>query len=228
MVSVSEIIDAVEPQIGKLSKSFREEFKKNLLFVIKKEGAADIKAEFLKEYDKLAEIELQQFGPAIRGKDPTALHSSRDLFARQLDKELADIKLAGEEIVINIGNKSDLGFGKSEAEEGAPQTVDWLGFYLEGIVGEFAFITPEQYKARGRRSSNPLGRFGKGFLISRDRYKAERWQEVTGLTFEDVRHPISGQSPYRGFEKVPKRINFGKYINKALEMTQRKFEGSRL
>lgn len=216
MASVSEIIESA---FGYVTKEAVDTFKKHLESVFRNEVAQDLKKDFLGAYDYLAQEEKSQFPSPIRGEDPSALENWRHLFAQQLDRELADIKFQGDEIIINIGNKELLGFGETPPKKGEPQSVDWLGLYIEGIIGEFAFITEEQYKARGRRSSKPLGRFGAGFLMPKDRYKQERWEEVTGLKFEDVRHPISGQKPYKRFEQIPQRFDFGKYVNEALQRT---------
>jgi hypothetical protein len=222
MVSFSEIVGKLEPVVGKFSEFMVKEFKKALLEVFKAEAATDLKKAFLEQYDLLTEEERNQSGPAVRGKDPSSLERFRPLFEAQLERELQATSIKGDEIVINVGDKEAWGSGE-DSPEGTPTSPDILSFYVEGIVGEFAFITPEQYESRGRRSSKPLGRFGGGFLISKERYKQELWHKVTGLSFEDVRHQISGQSPFKGFERVPNKIDFGKYIGIALEKTTKRF-----
>ena len=218
MANISEILKQVEPAFGKFTKEMIEKFKENLLRVFKNEAAAEIKQAFLNVYDELAETEEGQAGARIRGKDPSSLKNLRPLFE-------AHVSIEGDEIVIRLMNKSDLGFGRQGSPEGRPTTVDVLSFYLEGVAGEFGFITPEHYTAQGRQSSRPLGRFGAGFLIPRDRYRRERWEEVTGIPFEEIRHPISGQPPFRGFEEIPAKLNFSKYIERALVQTRTAFEG---
>jgi hypothetical protein len=216
MATISEIIQAAT---GSFSDEIVETFKAKLISVFREVAAQEIKNVFMDVYDELAATEESEFGPAIRGKDPLSLKKVRPLFEAQLDSELVNLRIEGDQIVIQLMDLSKL--SSSESREGPPQTVDYLGFYILGVTGEFAFITPEQYENRGRRSSNPLGRVGGGFLMPRDRYKRELWQEVTGFSFEQVRHPISGQRPFDGFERAPERIDFGKYIKLALEETMK-------
>jgi hypothetical protein len=226
MTNVSEIIQQAELKLGPFSENMVELFKNNLITVFKEEAAADIKDLFLKIYDKLADTEESQAGSAIRGKDPMSLKNMRPLFAAQLDSELTAIRLEGDQIVIELMDLSKLTIdGTSDS---APQSVDILGYYLQGRIGEWGFITPAQYKARGRKSSKPLGRLGGGFMISRDRYKAELWHKVTGVSFDEVRHPISGQRPFDDFELAPKEIDFNKYVGLALEKTMRSIEGAQV
>lgn len=227
MAEEKEIFAAVDVGVTKTANIFTEKLRQELQNIFSTDVSKALKAEFLKVYDTLASAEQQQFGGEVKNADPTSLTANRGLFARQLDKELARVIISDNEIVINVMNKDELGFGRGreansgDSPEGAPSTVDWLGYYIEGMVGEFGFITPEHYAARGRRSTKPLGRFGKGFLIPRDRYVAELWEEVTGVAFGAIRHAISGQAPFGGFEEVPKKFDFSPFISKALAKAEK-------
>jgi hypothetical protein len=211
MASLEQILDSFERTFGKFFPEFSDTLKKNILLVFREEAAEEIKSEFLKVYDELSDREEGEFGSSIQGKDPTSLKRLRPLFEKQLSEEISNVRIEGNQLVLEVMNKGPLGYASVD-RSGPAETVDILVFYIEGVSGEFAFLTPEQYEERGRKSSNPLGRYGDGFLIPKDRYKSERWAEVTGVPFQAVRHPISGQPPFRGFEAVAEKINYQKYI----------------
>lgn len=217
MVDLTRVLKQVEEKAGALGKELVAEFKKNLEEVFRTVAAAEIKDLFLEVYDELAARESSEFGAAVQGKDPTDLRALRPLFEAQLARELAQVTLKGNELVIRVMNRDDLGFGRARAPQNPPQTVDILAYYIDGIADEFAFITPEQYKVRRKRHGN-YGRFGLGFMISREDYVVERWEEVTGLPFNAVRHPISGQAPFHGFDAVAPKIEkrLSHYIQLAL------------
>lgn len=214
------MVNAVE----KFSKPFMELLRVNLSEVLRTVALPEIQAEFLKVYDYLADIEEAEAGSAIKGKDPLSLKNLRNVFASQLNRELARAEIENGQLVIKIMDKSLLGYG-GPTPTGPVQTVDILAFYIEGMVEEHAFITPEQYK-RGRKGEvrgNFGGRVGGGFMMTRRNYEREGWDKITGVSFAQVRHPISGQTPFNGFDDVPSKINFNKYINMALAQTTDEF-----
>lgn len=97
-------------------------------------------------------------------------------------------------------------------------------FYTVGIPGEFVFIQKEEYDALNIGDDVYLGRFGNGFLMAMDRYKAlyDRAQ-VKGKNIGVLRtpgqalSPLSGLPPVRIFETVNREImsTFKKYLDKA-------------
>lgn len=219
-MSLEGLYDQVSELLNrKLSKALKRELAKNIVQEIKVSAAPVLKERLLKAYDVLAEQEKGEFGPAIAGKDPSALENFRDVFAAQIDKELSQIRVEGDSIVIEVGNKDAWGLGRTEAPTGPLQTVDFLGFYIEGVAGEFGFISIDQYSEFRGRVPNSLGRFGGGFLITREKYVKEKWDRGTGLSFEDIKHPISGQRPYRGFNQALESFDFSPYISKAVKDT---------
>lgn len=196
MTSLKTAMSPTGPVVDKIFAEFKKQFAEVI-----QENASEIENIFMNAYDNLAAVEEGETGAAIRGRDPTSLTALRPLFIEQIRKELAsNIVVEEGGVVIRLMEEGPLGFGAKESPKGAIGSVDILYYYLAGSIDEVGFITPEQYEARGRRSSKPLGRVGAGFLIPRKRYEQELWQEVTGLTFSDIRHPISGQRPYKGFE----------------------------
>jgi len=225
MVFSDQLISALQPKLRDFSGSVVDLFVKELRSVMRDVAAPEIKNLLMSVYDDLAETEESEMGEAIRGKDPLSLKRLRSLFERQVSAELeSKITVTSEGLEIGLLDEGMLGYGGTNA--GEPEAVDVLNFYIEGVVGEFGFITPQQYKARGRRSSKPLGRVGGGFLIPRDRYEAERWSEVTGVSFSQVRHAISNQPPFRGFHDAIKQINFKSYVEQAVQRIVSSLEGT--
>jgi len=217
MISVPEILQQANPAMQEVSQKLVDEFKKSFIAIYREKAVPAIKDLFMAAYDALAATEESEMGGRIRGKDPTSLKNLRSLFEEQVVEELnRNISFSDDNLEISLLSEELLGYG-SPSGKGAPTSVDVLNFYIEGITGEWAFLTPEHYEARGRASSKPLGRLGEGFLISQKSYKEERWEEVTKIPFGDVRHAISNQPPYEGFDEAAKLINLTPYIEEAIQ-----------
>ncbi len=216
---MTDLASLVTKQATAKAKQFTAELNRQLKVTFKTELVPALKARFLEAYDALANEEQGEYGSAIRGDDPTALLKWRSLFEQQIDKELAGISVSDGEININIGDLSSFGAGQThENRHDVPQTVDWLIYYIEGLPGEFAFISAKQaYKKNPLRSPTSLGRFGEGFIIPRELYEEEGWEKATGLKFSEVRHPISGQRPYNRFEKIPNNFDFSRFVQSAVQ-----------
>lgn len=226
-VRISDIIEQVEPAFGQFTEEMASAFKEELLEVFRNEVADEVRKRLMAAYDELAELEESQMGTRVRGKDPINLKNLRHLFERQIHDELRNLtRIEGDFLIIEVMDKGKLGFNEDTTQkEGFPDTADTLSFYVQGIAGAFAFITPEHYeKMRGER--RPLGRVGEGFLMPIDRYRREGWERKTGIPFSEVQHSISGQSPYSGFNTALARIDYSPYIMKAVENIQQKFQGA--
>jgi len=216
-LGLEELFGQVSQALNKkLSKDLKLKLARNIKKVLQQKAAPALKARLLTAYDEL--ISRENYGPVAAGKDPLALEVSRGLFEAQITKELNNVRIEGDSIVINIGDKDAWGFGEAELREGPLKTVDFLHFYIEGNIGEFGFITLGMYISR-RSTPGTLGRFGEGFLISKEQYKKEKWEKATGVKFEDIRHPISGQPPYNGFNRAVENFDFSPYITEAVQET---------
>lgn len=218
MATLDEVFENVAAESAeKFIRILREEIKT----IFKEQAFPELKAEMLRAYDNLASQEEAQFGQESQGEDPLSLKRWRHLFEKQLDEELSKAVITDDEINIRLGTLSLLSGG--DDRRGDPETVDWLIFYIEGVVGEFGFISTEQYlMRRPNYDTSRLGRFGEGFLISKEDYERERWERVTGIPFSAIKHPISGQRPYKGFERAADKVDFNKFVNIAAERAGRK------
>jgi len=219
MVVNEDILQVVGPGLESFQRKYVARLQSNVDTVFESEALPALKAAYLETYDRLAETVEGLYPARIKGKDPLSLVSERPLFVAQLDRELAKASFAGGEFSLSIKLT-----GETDAD-GAPTTPDSLNFYIEGNIGESAFITPEHLKQRRSTSTASRGRVGKGFLISRRNYSKERWEELTGVPFAEVRHPISGFRPFTDFAKVPASVDFGGFVRKAVEKTNSEFSG---
>lgn len=218
--------------MAKTRKLFGKEYSDRLVTVLQEvlrtQARDEIRDVYLSTYDKLAAQEENEAGSAIKGLDPLSLKNLRPVFQQQLERELATAKVTSTgNVVINLMNKDLLGYASSTPPKGPVQTVDVLAYYLEGVQGEHAFITPEQYKeGRGDGTrGNFGGRVGGGFMMDRKHYEREGWEKITGVPFSAVRHPISDQTPFKEFDTLAKKIDFKKYIKLALEQINQAVDG---
>lgn len=214
----------VDNIIGRTSDAYMELLRVNMDTILNGVALPEIQEAFLEVYDRLAAQEESEAGAAIRGKDPLSLINLRPVFIRQLDQQLAKAVIVDGDLFVQMMNKDLIGYA-GETPTGAPDTVDILAFYIEGMIEEHAFITPEQYKkGRGTGSrGNSGGRVGGGFMMTRTAYEREGWDKITGVPFAQVRHPISDQKPFDDFERVAHNLNYSKWLNTALKQTDHEF-----
>lgn len=222
MATTEEILKAARPGIEAFEAKYAESLQKNIAKVFLSEALPALKDAYVETYDRLAAIVEALYPPAIRGKDPLSLVLQRGLFVAQLEKQIAAATFEGGELSISLKLT-----GETDAE-GRPTTPDSLNYYIEGVIGEYAYITPEHLLKRRPTSEASRGRLGQGFIISRRNYERERWKELTGVGFPEVRHPVSGFSPFKDFDKVPESVDFAGFVAKALENTNAEFDGQAL
>lgn len=207
--------------MAKSAKLFGKQYSEALLpaleNILRTEARKEILDIYLATYDKLAAMEEAEAGGAIKGKDPLSLQNLRGVFQRQLETELSRaVVTAKGNIVIKLMNKDLLGYAGA-TPTGPVETVDILAFYLEGVRGEHAFVTVEQYEKgrKGGSRGNSGGRVGSGFMMTKEAYEKEGWQKITGVPFSAVRHPISDQAAFTEFDRLASKIDFKKYIKLA-------------
>lgn len=222
MVDTELLLKEATFKIEEFAEAYTRQLQNNLSSILKTEAIPAIKEAYLSEYDTLVGIVESLTPSRISGEDPLSLRAQRPLFVKQLSSQLEGASFDGNEFSVSIKLTGD------ENETGIPSSPSSLNFYIEGAIGEYAFITPELLKKRRPESKASRGRLGQGFIISKRNYEREKWEQFTGVSFSEVRHPISGFRPYREFEKVPESIDFSIYIKKALEKTNESFKSSTL
>jgi hypothetical protein len=223
MVDLSSIINGV-------ALKYRDKFIKNFYPVV----LSILKTEYYPlVVDKVVEnFKLLPTGPS---DDPTALENWGDEFKNHLigDAENA-FSLKGNELEIGIGDKGYLGIGQ-ENNTDSPAPIVWLAYFIadtaaQGIAGRFAFLSKSNYESsRGEGSyKERWGRFGEGFMISKEDYESEGWENTLG-PFEANEHPLSkflgsGEGPINIFQKAvddqeQEEQDLAYFISKAVEKT---------
>lgn len=185
----------------------------NIVAVVRNEAVPDLIEKIMVGYDSLSD----RMGALP--EDPTHPANWRDDFFLKLQQDLHNtFTVSGNRVTVKLGEKDFLGYdasGKIDSKDNTP--IHWLVYYLEGLAGDWGFISPEVYEQlRGGGSFKPdWGRFGQGFMISREDYRREGWDKV--IPFDQVRHPFSGYSPLDIFKEALDEWNIRPYIQKALD-----------
>lgn len=185
----------------------------NIVAVLRREAIPDLIDRIMVGYDKLSQIANQ--GP----DDPTSPDNWRGDFLRKLEEDLAQtFVVAGDRISVRLGDKDFLGYDPSkQISPDDTEPLHWLVFYIEGLIGDWAFVTPETYTkvTRGGKYESGWGRFKQGFMVSKGNYEEQGWDRV--VPFEEVRHPFSGFSPLDIFAEALREFNLRPFIQKAVD-----------
>lgn len=204
----------LEASYKRLLALIEQKFKAALLKDIKTTVIPQIVANLMKVYDK----ELLVKEP---GYDPARPSVARMAFKESVFKGLSQsLQASSGGFSIGTGDIRELGYEEhSESHLKSlgkhPPVLSWLIFYLEGFIGEFAFITEETYRkfaAKGIIAQSSVDKFsswgwyGHGFLISRQAYIKKGLDKA--VPFDKVRHPFSGSHPVKVFERAMDGIDF--------------------
>lgn len=157
-------------------------------------------------------------------EDPTNPSNWREEFRDSLHQDIYDtISFQDNRISFNVGNKDFLGYveGGELNDKNDNSPLKWLVYYIEGLAGDWAYISAETYeKIKGSGSYKPeWGRFGNGFMISREAFDAENWGDI--IPFASVRHPFSGYAPVDIFTEALNEWSLRPFIEKAIAAAAR-------
>ena len=152
-------------------------------------------------------------------EDPTNPANWRVEFLAKLEEDLErNFVVAGDRITIRLGEKDFLGYDPSGTlDPNDTEPLHWMVFFIEGLLGDWAFISPENYSrlTGGSQYKPGWGRFDQGFMVSRQEYEEQGWDQV--LPFAQVRHPFSGFSPLDIFAEALREFNLRPFIQKAID-----------
>ncbi len=204
-------------RLKKILQQKQELIQHNVMEVVKTEAMPHLIDLIMDGYDELSD---RMSGMP---EDPTSPEYWRAEFKAKLEQDLErNLIVTDKGLIVSLGDKEFLGYTDSgEWDSQSTQPLDWLVFYIEGLLGDWAFITPELY-ARRTNHATP-GRFAEGFLISRADFESEGWDEF--VSFDSVRHPFSGMSPLDIFTEALNEFKLKPFIGKAVKFAQ---EGKRL
>jgi len=186
---------------------------KNIVGVLKKEAVPFLIERIMVGFDSLAER------ADMLPEDPTNPGNWRAEFLNKLEEDLArNFVVAGGRITIRLGDKDFLGYDPSgEVDSNDTEPLHWMVFYIEGLIGDLAFVSPENYTRlnRGSKYKPGWGRFDQGFMVSRQDYEEQGWDRV--LPFSQLRHPFSGFSPLDIFAEALREFKLRPFIQKAID-----------
>ncbi len=202
--------------IGKLKAIFEKKQKliqRNIAVVLKKEAIPFLIERIMVGFDSLADR------ANMLPEDPTNPGNWRMEFLTKLEEDLErTFVLAGDRITIRLGDKDFLGYNPSGTiDPDDTEPLHWMVFFIEGLVGDWAFISPENYsRLSGGSTYKPgWGRFNSGFMISRQDYEEQGWNRI--IPFDQVRHPFSGFSPLDIFAEALREFKLRPFIQKAID-----------
>ncbi len=185
----------------------------NIATVIQKDALPYLIERIMVGFDSL--VERADMLP----EDPTNPSNWRADFLNKLEEDVSqNFFVEGNKIIIRIGDKDFLGYdpsGSIDASDTEP--LHWMVFYLEGLVGDWGFISPETYTkvTKGGTYQASWGRFNDGFMISREEYENKGWDRV--VPFSQIRHPFSGFSPLDIFAEALQEFHLRPFIRKAID-----------
>lgn len=190
---------------------------KNIEVAVRSQAIPHLIDLIMKGYDEISR--RADMGP----EDPTNPSLWRQEFLERLQTDLEQtFRVANNIITVNLGERKFLGYTPvEETDPDDDSPLVWLVYYIEGLAGDWAFISPADYERfRGAGKYNPKwGRFGQGFMISKEEYEAEGWQRI--IPFDQVRHPFSGFAPIDIFTEAVREFTLKPFIDKAIKAAMR-------
>jgi len=198
--------------LKKVLKARQRLIETNIMSVMKDKALPHLIDLIMKGYDGLSSrMDLQE--------DPTDPADWRSEFKAKLEQDLRDTFVFGNgKLMVKLGEKSFLGYDRADDKTNEP--LIWLVYYIEGLAGSWAFITPELWQQKHGGQTYPnFGRFAQGFLISEEDFFAERWDAL--VPFSQVQHPFSGVSPLDIFNEALNEFKIRPFIKEAIAAAAR-------
>ena len=186
----------------------KELLKQNMMFVLREHIGP--------EYINLVMQEYDEFSLYFDEEDLASPKYWRDEFHEHLLQNLnSNLTIEGNVISLGLGEKDFLGYNQGNIGPKDDTPLVWMVFYLEGLIGQYAFIDEDTYyKKKGLNSDfNKYGRFGGGFMISEADYMDEGWDAFK--PFSEAKFPFgSGSKPKSFFKEAWERVDLDKQIFK--------------
>lgn len=188
----------------------------NIRTVVQTEVVPHVVDLVMEGYDNLAQLADQGVGR----DDPSRPSEWREIFkAHLLDSAENSFQTKDNTIQLGIGDRKFLGDLSDFVDPEDAQPLHWMVFFLEGLVGEFALITPQTYEELkpNKEFNAEWGRFEDDpvFMISREAYFKQGFNET--IPWDQVRHPFSGVRPPDIFATALDKLNMRPFIRKAIK-----------
>ena len=204
-------INIDKARVKEIFKKRQKLIRKNISTALKKDAVPFLIERIMVGYDSLSER------ANILPEDPTNPANWRAEFLLKLEEDLErTFVINGDIISVRLGEKEFLGYNPSgTVETGDTEPLHWLVFFIEGLAGDWGFISPETYtKITKRPYQATWGRFSDGFMISRQDFEDQGWDSV--MAFSQIRHPFSGFSPLDIFVEALREFRLRPFIEKAI------------
>jgi hypothetical protein len=207
-------------QLKRIIKSKQDLLHHNVVTVVRTEAIPNLIDKIMIGYDRLSER------MNTLPEDPTNPSNWRQEFKTNLLQELErNLIVSDNGLIIRLGDKEFLGYTsdkQGDPDDTSPLT--WMVYYIEGLLGDWAFITTDLYKEKRKNSKvTQLGRFGDGFMISKADFDKEGWGSY--ISFEEARHPFSGYAPLDIFTEALNEFRLKPFVERAIKASK---EGKRL
>ena len=201
------------PKLKGIFEKKQKLIQRNIVTVLKKDAIPFLIERIMVGFDGLSDR------ADMLPEDPTNPGNWRATFLVKLEEDLQrTFVVAGNRITIRLGDKEFLGYDPSGSiDRDDTEPLHWMVFFIEGLVGDWGFISPENYirLTGGRRYSPTWGRFSDGFMISRQEYEEQGWDKA--IPFAQIRHPFSGFSPVDIFAEALREFRLRPFIQKAID-----------
>jgi hypothetical protein len=226
-LDIDKVVNDALKQLGSnIDKRLRTRFKSSMIDELKKSlvvAGTAFRAVMEEQYDILIGIEDRGSGPLARAEDPTSLSRFKSVFSNQIERDVKNIRFEGDTVTISVGDLEEWGLDGNQ--ENSDHELYFLSYYIEGVVGEHGFLPIEVHNL-GHAQNDGGGKFGSGFMISKENYVNEKWEEKTGVPFSQIKHAVSGQPPFTGFNIAAENFDWSPYICQAIQKAfERTFEG---
>jgi hypothetical protein len=165
---------------------------------------------------------MEKFNVGLIGKvttkDPSAPEHFEDDFFSALNEDLnSSMVVTPEGITFSLGDRKKLGY-----DGNIEKPLQTMVFIMEGILGEYAFISPDKYKLHRSGTGVKFGRWSGGFLITKDSFFKEKWDKR--VSWGEARWGFSNTGPINVFEMDQEFIS--EMIDATIKSTIEEFAAS--
>lgn len=162
---------------------------------------------------------MNQFQVELIGKvdlsDPAAPEHFENDFLKILTETVnSSMVVTQDSVSFSLRDNSKLGY-----DGDISRPVDTMVFLMEGILGEYAFLTPKMYGKHMHKRGKPVGRWGKGALMMKERFFEDGWDKT--LSWSEVRWGFSNTGPINIFEIDDSIV--GDIIDETIKKTIKEF-----